>query len=583
MSSQSIWGRAIISPLTNKICEAIESRYGKRVEISPKPPPREEFGDLSVNMFEVSKVTGLQPKRIAEEIYHDLPDFLPLMEATQIGPYINFKLNTPEFAKLVIPEVLSKGYRYGFTDEDSGSFVIVEHTSANPLHPLHCGHLRNSILGDVLARLLRAIGRKVEVHYLINDMGRQVAILLLGYLKREDKALPEDVKHDIYVGELYVEANRMVEKDESLEREVDSLLKRMESGDPEIKDLLDKIVDYCIEGQMETLKRLGISFDIYTKESRLCWSGQVSNVVKKLLRTKYAKQDPEGAVYLDLGEFGIDVPFYLLRSNGTTLYGVRDVAYSIYKLERGAERVYNVIGSEQSLEQRQVRKALEILGYKNVEDKLVHVGYDVVRTPEFGSMSGRKGEFIAVDFIIDEAKKRAYKSISKSDISENEKDVISETVAISAIKFSMLNTPLNKVINFRLNEALNLKANSGPYILYTLTRARSILRKSGERMIDTSSINYSYLDGDVEKRLLIDMSRLPAIFREVTNNLTPNVLTKYTLRIADNFNKFYETKPVLNAPEGEDASLARLSLVKAVDIVLTNILKIIGVQPLEKM
>ena len=577
------------SEIADYIKKRVESLIKEEFQVEVNVPVKDnsKFADFCIPLFVIAKEVNSDVetvKRVLSKIKLDC------VKVEFVGGFMNFKVDVVELATKVLPEILSKGEDYGKENVGNGSKVIVEYVSANPLHPLHIGHSRNAFIGDALVNLYTYLGFNVEKHYYINDAGRQVAILVAGVSKLLDEITPpDDVKVDHWIGELYVKSNKMLESGEISEEDISALLQGIERGDPLITKQFDSIVDLCLKGQLETLKRLGISFDFFTKESRLCHKGLVKEVVDKLSKSKFYKKfketeyfekhekldeecDPEYFV-LDLNELGIDKPLVLMRKDGTTLYVTRDIAYSIWKISRGVVKIFNVIAAEQTLPQSQLRAALKILGYEDIDDVLIHVKYEMVIAPELGKMSSRRGRAIWLDDIIELLIEEIKKSYPQKVTGE-----IAEKVAIAAIKCHMLKVDPMKPLTFKVKDVMNLKANSGPYLLYTLVRAKNILRKAGKMPTEA---NYEKLTGKEEGEIIKLLSKFPDVVKKAALEIKPNILVDYLLKLPVLFNKLYEKKPVLKAPKEERD--ARLHLVKATEVVLSIGLKLLGIPILERM
>ncbi|HDI07027.1 MAG TPA: arginine--tRNA ligase, partial [Candidatus Bathyarchaeota archaeon] len=269
----------------------------------------------------------------------------------------------------------------------------------------------------------------------------------------------------------------------------------------------------------------------------------------------------------------------LMRADGTTLYTTRDIAYSIWKLEK-AEKVINVIGMEQTLAQLQLKLALYALGYGEQAENLVHFAYNLVTLPGY-KMASRKGRYIAFDQVLDEAVEKAYAEVSKRSphLSEEEKRAIAEFVGVGAVKYSLVEVDPAKPVVFTWERVLNFERNSAPYIQYTHARACSIMRKAARK---PEKPDYKLLAQPVEHEIILMISRFPEIFIEAAENLKPNLIAEHANLLADKFNTFYNSLPVIKAQPPE-LSDARLSLVNATRIVLRNALTLIGVKAPEKM
>jgi len=269
----------------------------------------------------------------------------------------------------------------------------------------------------------------------------------------------------------------------------------------------------------------------------------------------------------------------LLRSDGTTLYTVRDIAYTLWKFER-ADRVINVIGFEQTLAQLQLKIALHAIGEGDKAGRLVHYAYELVKLPGY-KMSTRLGRYVTFDELMDRAELLAYEEVSKRspELPEEEKRRIAKAVGLGAIRYAFLMVAPSKPVVFVWDRVLNLEANSGPFVQYAHARACSILRKAGGGPVEP---DYTLLGHDLERELVLKVAAFPETFLKAVKDLRPHVITDYVNSLADVFNKFYASLPLL-AVEPRGLRDARLRLVEAVMVCLRSGLRALGIEAPERM
>ncbi|MGC9345774.1 MAG: arginine--tRNA ligase, partial [Candidatus Bathyarchaeales archaeon] len=238
------------------------------------------------------------------------------------------------------------------------------------------------------------------------------------------------------------------------------------------------------------------------------------------------------------------------------------------------------IGMEQTLAQLQLKIALHALGYNKYADNLIHFAYNLVTLPGY-KMSSRRGHYITLDEVMDEAVKRAYEEVSKRSpqLSEEEKQKIANFVGIGAVRYALVEVDPSKPVVFTWDRVLNFETNSAPYIQYSHARACSILRKAARKPEKPA---YDLLKEKLEREILLDLASFPEIFAEAAELLKPNLIADFANALADKFNTFYNALPVIRA-EPQELSDARLALVDAVRIVLRNTLNLIGIVAPERM
>lgn len=532
----------------------------------PSPPlsePPAEMGDLSSTVaFELASRLRRSPMDIARDLAANATKRGLIDRVDAVNGYLNFHLDYNEAAGLIIKEVLHEGDGYG-RGRNKGK-IILEHTSANPDGPLHIGHGRNAIIGDTLARVLRFSGYDVETHFYVNDMGKQLAVVVWG-LRRFKLDLQK--KKDAAVAEVYVKANQLLEEDEAAQGEIGELIKRYEEGDEDVEKEFREAAEYCLSGIRETLNRLGIGHDRYVWESRFVRDSSVSKVLEKLRKTRYAKKNE--VLSLDLRSFGLEKELVLTRSDGTHLYATRDIAYHIWKANLG--RVIDILGADHKLLANQLRAVHSILGVPEPEVII----YEFITLPE-GSMSTRRGVFISVDDLLEESVRRAYAEVDKrrGESPRKLKEEIAEAVGVAAVRFNILRIAPEKPMVFRWEEALDFERQGSPFVQYAYARACRILEK--ETPPDAFSVKEL---SENEKALLRAIGRFPDIVEQASDSRKPSLLAGYAVDLADCFHRFYMFEPVLKSGKKD----FRLNLVQAAKITLGNLLQLMGIQALEKM
>jgi arginyl-tRNA synthetase len=609
-------------------------------------PSNSSFGQLASPVcFELSKKLKQKPTDLSLKLIQaiDASKFVLIEKTERAGGYINFRINFGKFSELTLESIKVLSERFGFIKTNSPTKIIVEHTSVNPLHPIHIGQARNPIIGDSLARILQSRGHIVSRHYYIDDVGRQSSVIAYGYNKLGKPVTKE--KPDHFIGKIYtitaglVEINRLNRKlkldketsaedtiklkkdldewlsiadelkekypqlysallekigaDANPEEEISRLNLAYERGEQQAKQLIREVSELCLGGFRETQKRVEITYDSWDWESDFVWTGQVNEVLQSL--------QSSGFVYSENGVLEFDAekviakldlrkklglreeqevpPLTLVRADGTTLYTTRDVAYTLWKFEY-ADKVVNVIGGEQSLAQLQLKVALYALGLSNQATNLVHFGYSLVTLPGF-KMSSRRGHYITFDAVLDEAVNRAYEEVSKRSpqLTEDEKRGIANFVGVGAVRFALIDVDPGKPVIFTWDRVLNFETNSAPYVQYTHARACSILRKAAKKQ---EEIKYDCLTAALEHDLILALANFPDVFVECAEYLKPNMIADYSNALADKFNTFYNAIPVIKA-ESPELMYARLALTEGVKTVLSNALNLIGVFAPEKM
>ena len=553
--------RTLQEEAVKSLQNAIQSSgYGIPVEIKVDEPPKPEMGDLASGVaFQLAKEFKKPPVEIAKAILNFIEKPKLFRSIEMKGPYINFFINYEIFSTKVIQSIKED---YGQL-EPKNKKIILEHTSANPNGPLHIGHIRNSVIGDSMGRILKAAGYDVETQYYVNDMGRQIAIIALGFLNFAFK-IEGTEKVDHQIGKIYFQVNEKLRADENLNKEVNELLKMYEKGEDEkLDELFYRIVSRCLEGIKKTIARLNISHDKYVWESKFVKDGEVSKILEYL--EEYTNKNE--VIYLPLEDYGIEKELILTRSDGTSLYSTRDIAYHLEK-SKNSDRVIDVLGSDHKLAIDQLSIALDLLGSKKPEV----IFYEFISLPE-GSMSTRRGVFISVDDLIDEAVQRALIEIKKrrTDIDNLDAFKIAENVGIGAIRYFIARLSPEKHIVFKWDEALSFERGCAS-IQYAHARSCNLLEKA-EYNPDNINLHEFKLENQFEIDLIKQISKFTSVIDESTKINRVHPIAQYVMDLAGSFNRFYKSVPVIGA-DNEDV---RLVIVDKSRITIRNCLSLLGI------
>jgi arginyl-tRNA synthetase len=488
------------------------------------------------------------------------------------GPYLNFFINQT-FLDRTVSTIRAQGHDYG--SQSGRGKVILEHTSANPNGPLHVGHIRNSIIGDTLGRILEKAGYEVETQYYINDMGRQIAIVSWAL---EHFDFNTTKKSDHAIADIYIQANRVLNDEPDKVAEIDELMQRIEHGDTDVAERFEHAVDLAMEGIKQTLERMNINHDSFAWESIYVRNSDVSTTVSRIKDTGRTVIN-DGALMVDLTDYGFEKKLVIQRSDGTSLYTTRDLAYHLWKARR-CDRMIDVLGADHKLISGQLKAVLNALG----ENEPEIVIFEFVSLPE-GSMSTRRGKFISTDELLDQINTQALVEVEKRrpDTSEDFKQEVANFVGIGAVRYDVVKVSPEKSTVFDWREALDFEKQGAPFIQYSHARACSILANAEESGVKLADLEHdiSVLVEDQEIELIKNLARLTAVIDTSAADLKPHHLATYAREVADSFNQFYRYVPVLNA----EVSLrdSRLVLVDSARNVLSIVLDTLGLHAPDSM
>lgn len=531
-------------------------------------PPKDNMGDYSIQCANLRNEEYSNPIEIANlirEKFNDEENNFSLIKV--MGPYINFYLNYEKFNAEVIKDIEINDH-YGSLNQGNNEALLIEHTSINPNAEPHIGRCRNSLIGDFMSNLYGFTGYEVERHYFINDIGKKIALLVIGI---EEYGLKDGNFSSIL--DTYVKISNRAKEDESIDQKAFYYLQQVESGNIEMVQKFKEITDICVERQLQIFDTLDIHFDVFTHESDFVYNNYLDNILKRLDKTGRLHEDELGRLYVDLS--GYDIPtrepvLVLTRSNKTSLYPMRDIAYTIHKIELNPKNNFIVLGEDQEVYMKQISAVLDILGYK--APKLISYSYVLL---DGDKMSTSAGTVVLVTDFMKAVKNTLINEFNKrnSEISVDKLNILVN----ACIKFTMLNVSKNKIVNFNLENATSFVGESGMYILYSLVRINSILKNNNIELTEEIKFN-----NEIENKLVKELSLFPEVIDELLTSNEPAHLTKYIFGIAGLFSKFYEQVNISNEVDVVLKS-SRIRLLKSTAKVLTNALSILGIKTIDEL
>jgi arginyl-tRNA synthetase len=554
-------------------------------QLTAEPGPE---GDVALPVHRFAAAARARPEEFAARVAAEFPAVAELASVTAKGAYLNIRFDASRLTEATLGLVLSRGAEYGRRPAE-GPAACIEHTSANPTGPFHIGRVRNGIIGDTLARVVRAAGIPVTTQYYVDDMGRQATIITWIWGKPRSE-WPEPIRRavdgeeepgekvDRHWGRPYPAASAYLKDHPEAQAEVAELMRRVESGqpDPRHRELSQSILD----GMLASLARLGVRFDEFVWESDFLRDGSVERVLERLRAAPHAVREENGAWAIDASTYGLpkeSTHVVFQRADGTSLYVLRDVAYHLAKFAR-FDRVVDVLGQDHQLHARTLDALLAEYGESRRPTYLI---YQDITVPEGGRMSTRKGSAVWLDHLLEEAVERARREVlaRREDLAEGDVERIAEAVATGAIRYQIVRVAPEKPVVFRWEEALSFEGRSGPFVQYSYARASSVLRKSGypEGPFPFEAARL----GDPEEQALVRVvARLPRIVGYVARSGHVQSVAGFAHELADQFNRFYHAVPVLKSGVERPS---RLALVAAARQTLGNSLDLLGITRLESM
>ncbi|HLD37403.1 MAG TPA: arginine--tRNA ligase [Candidatus Nanoarchaeia archaeon] len=531
-------------------------------------PPSPELGDYAFPCFILAKEMKKSPVDIATGLATEIKPGKAHKDISGIkaaGPYLNFFLDKKIMVESAVNKILKEKEKFGCCNEKGR--ILIEHTSVNPNASPHVGRARNSIIGDSIKRILEFSGFETEVHYYVNDVSKQIAMMSLNCTGREK--FSELLKK-------YQEIADKVSKSPELEKKVFAVLNKFESGDKATIAKIRRIVSIAIAGQKKILLDFGIKFDRFDYESSYLKGSY--EILKRLEKTGRLFTDDDGRKVLNQEgtgvERGMKSPVLVLtRNDGTGLYPLRDLAYTIDKLDKSEKNII-VLGEDHKLYFQQVSAALKLLGYGSPQ--AVHYSFVLIQDAgKAKKMSTRKGDIVLLEDFMKEAEEKAEKEIKSRKTKGDAKKI-----GYGAVKYALLKNSADKNIIFNWQDALSFEGDTGPYLQYSYARASSILKKAKISESRIKSIKISSLESH-EIELARKLNQFPAVIEGACRQLNPSSIANYSFELAKLFNEFYHACPVIHS--SKEVQNQRLALVQSFRIVMKNALWLLGMDAIEEM
>lgn len=605
-------------------------------------PPSPEMGDRGFPCFALARELRKAPAKIAEEMVATLAEFVhadDLVESVSAeGPYVNFRLSKGALATIVVSQALEEAPRFGYSQV--GERWMIEFSAPNTNKPQHLGHVRNNLLGDSVARLLKAAGHEITKVNLINDRGIHICKSMLAYELFGNGETPDSTstKGDHFVGKYYVLFNQKIEeeyenflsqpegqkqltqwlaspdsaparkahgedtaelfgafrsyyrekffnKESALGARAKEMLRQWEEGNPEVLALWKRMNAWVIDGFEETYERMGIQFDKVYLESETYKLGK--EVVQEGLEAGKLERLEEGAVVCDLEPLGLDGTKVLLRSDGTSVYMTQDLGTALKRFEEfKMDRMVYVVGDEQ---QYHFDVLFRILGYlrPNLEGHLYHLSYGMVELPE-GKMKSREGKVVDADDLLSEMEDLAREAVQGryEDLDDQEVEKRAKCISLAALKYFILDYAPRTTVHFDPTRSIDFQGRTGPYCLYSYARISSIKRRLGgwpELSAEQQQRALSHLSSELEMAVIRQLQEWPTVLDKSARQLNPGAITEALFHLAKAFSSLYNDADhrivELQGPRRDGLLL----LAQAVQAALGAGLDLLGIETLEEM
>jgi len=532
-------------------------------------------------------IVGQRAQEIAEQVKDQIGALAGISHVEAVKGYLNLYFDTIEYTSRVVDTILEQKDRFG-SGAAINQRIMVEFSQPNTHKAFHVGHLRGTILGDAICRILEFSGYDVVRANYPGDMGLHVIKWLWGYLKfHKGEKPPADITK--WMGTLYAEASKRLDDEPDLEAEVRAVYARWDQRDPEVVALWEQTRNWSLEGFRQMYAALDVRFDKYYYNSQEEVPGK--HIVAELLERDIAidERPQGGAVIVKIDELlGLTKEQYhtsvILRSDGTALYATEDLALVQHKFDDYPDLTKSlyVVDVRQSLHFTQVFKILEIAGYEQAQ-KCGHIPYELVTLPGNVVISSREGIVVLLEDLLREATRRAREEARKKNpsLTEEQLEGVARAVGLGALKYPILARENTRLVTFDWQSALDFNGQAAPYIQYAHVRCNSILRKAGADISNLATANFNYSLEPAEVQLIDFLSRFPSEVQRAAVEYKPLIIATIAYDIAKTFAGFYDACPVVQAESQVRA--ARLRLVAATRQTLANALALLGITAPEVM
>ena len=536
----------------------------QEIEEKIEIPPNSLMGDFAFPWFFLSSNLRKNPNEIAIKIKNEIKNIpKDISEIKVSGPYLNFFVDKKILAVNLIKKVLKEKEKYGDSNEGKGKTIVIDMSSPNIAKPFGIGHLRSTIIGNSISNIAKSQEYKtIKINYL-GDWGTQFGKIIVGYKKiGNDKELKKDSAK--YMLKWYIEGNK-----KEYEEDARKWFKKLEDGDKETLKLWKMFKDLSIKDFEKIYKILGVKFDVISGES--FYNNKMDKTIKELKLKKLLEQS-EGALVVNLDKYNLGVCL-IQKTDGATLYATRDLTAAIERYDKYKfSKIIYEVGQEQKLHFQQVFKVLELMGYK-FSKECVHTSHGLYLDEDGKKFATRKGKTIFMEDILNETIEIAKKKIQEKNTDLKNKNKIARKIAIAAIFYGDLKNQRTNDIVFNIERFLDFDGNTGPYLQYSYARASSILRKAGKNTKKSKALN------EKEIALIKKINDFPEVVKKSYEHLFPNLIANYSFELAQKFNEFYHSCPVI----GSENEQFRLKLVEAFRITIKKSLYLLGIEVMEEM
>ncbi len=534
------------------------------------------------------------PIMIANEVVEKLADSAVFESVEAVMPgFLNLKVK-PAFLKAYLEE-MRQNKKFGVEEPETPETIIVDYGGPNVAKPLHVGHLRSAVIGESVKRICRFMGHKVIGDIHLGDWGLQMGLIMTELKEREPELVyfdedytgeyPKEAPFTIgQLEEIYPTASAKSKEDAAYKEKAMEATYKLQTGVRGYRALWNHIIDVSVADLKKNYANLKVDFDLWKGES------DVQDIIPDMV--EYMKK--EGYAYISEGALVVDVkeetdtkeipPCMILKSDGASLYNTTDLATIMERMkEYEPDKLIYLTDKRQDLYFEQVFRCARKTKLVKPETKLIHIGFGTVNGKDGKPFKTREGGVMRLERLISDINEEMYCKIkSGRDIADEEAKQTADTIALSAIKYGDLSNQASKDYIFDVDKFTSFEGDTGPYILYTIVRMKSILNKYKEQGGETANARLQEVTNESEKALVMELVKFNTMMENAFEETAPHKICAYIYDLANAFNKFYHETKILAEPE-ETKKGGYIALLLLCKDILETCIDVLGFDAPERM
>lgn len=588
LPESSVHMKNLISQLLASAIATLQSEGVLPTDISPniqvETARDKSHGDFASNLaMTLAKPAGMKPRDLAEKIIAALPESAAVAQVSIAGPgFINFFQDRAWLAGQ-LQQALDDP-RLNVAQADPAQRVVIDYSSPNLAKEMHVGHLRSSIIGDAMARVLEFLGHRVIRQNHVGDWGTQFG-MLLAYLEENP------VTAEAELGDLenfYRQAKKRFDESQEFADRARARVVQLQAGDTECLALWNRFNRISLGHCQAVYDRLGVSLTPDDVRGESAYNDQLADVVDSLQQAGLLTES-EGARCVFLDEFRNSedkpLPVIVQKAGGGYLYATTDLAAMRYRHQvLHADRVLYFVDQRQALHFQQVFAVARKAGFVPADMQLEHMGFGTMNGADGKPFKTRDGGTVKLIDLLDEAEQRALHLVEQKnpELEREELQQIARAVGIGAVKYADLSKHRSSDYNFNFDQMLSFEGNTAPYLMYAYTRVASVFRRIDRDMQQLDELAPLALEQEAEVDLAAHLAQFGSLLQYVAREGTPHSLCHYLYELAGRFSSFYENCPILAAEQPQQRD-SRLRLAALTGRTLAQGLNLLGIDTLERM